>query len=85
MSYLKPLHSLSPLDVGKPAGNPHKFSIYIRVAASEKQNDLYVFSPLKVQCSQRNTGWDEDSIICMVRAIKLGKNNRDVIYLQCLP
>lgn len=43
ISYLKPLHSPSPLDVGKPAGHPHKFSIYIRVAASEKQNDLYVF------------------------------------------
>lgn len=47
ISYLKPLHSLTPLDVGKPAGNPHKFSIYIRVASWEKQNDLYggFFSP----------------------------------------
>lgn len=43
------------------------------------------FFPLKVQCSQRNAGWAGDSTICMVCAIKLGKNNRDDIYLQCLP
>lgn len=65
--------------------HPDKFSIYIREAASEKQNDLYgFFFPLKVQCSQRNAGWTGDRRIYMVHAIKLGKNNRDYICLQCL-
>lgn len=87
MSYWKPLLSLSPLDVGKPAVRPHKFSIYIREAASEKLNDLYVFLgfffPLEVQCSKRNAGWTGDRIY-KVHAIKLGKNNRDYLCLQCL-
>lgn len=85
ISYLKLLHSLSPLDAGKPAGHPHKFSIYVRAAVSEKHNDLYSFFPLKEQCSQRDAGWAGDGTICMVHAIRFGKNHRDYLYLQRPP
>lgn len=64
MSYWKLLPSLSPLDVGKPAVRPHNFSIYIREAASEKQNDLYVFFPPKstVQPEECWVGWRQKNL-----------------------